>query len=114
MRHRDDAAGGEEHSLPPDLAAALAALEVAAQEAAPAEAQTAVIRVAAVLATLGARMRTLTSPNGHGDEALDVKEAARRLGVTVSYLRHEGDRLHSEMVAGTGEGFIVPWSEGTV
>jgi hypothetical protein len=45
------------------------------------------------------------------DSGLAAKEAAAALGVTVSYLRHDADRLYVEMLAATGEGFILPWSE---
>jgi hypothetical protein len=43
---------------------------------------------------------------------LSVKEAAAALGVTASYLRHQGGRFHVEMLAATADGFILPWSEG--
>jgi hypothetical protein len=44
------------------------------------------------------------------DSVLTAKEAAAALGVTVSYLRHDADRLYVEMLAATSEGFILPWS----
>jgi len=60
--------------------------------------------------------RLASAPNGSTgpDDVLDVVEAAGRLSMTVSHLRHQGDRLHAEFLAATGEGFIIPWSEGTV
>ena len=48
------------------------------------------------------------------DVLIDAKAAAERLGITISYLRHHGDRLHGELLAATGQGFVVPWGDGTV
>jgi hypothetical protein len=55
-----------------------------------------------------------TSNDMAADALLDVKAAAARLGLTVGYLRHNGDRLHNELLEATGTGFVVPWGDGTV
>jgi hypothetical protein len=73
-----------------------------------------IAQLAALQARAAARLALPATTGSATDEMLDVKKAACRLGMTVSYLRHEGDRLHAEMVTATGEGFIVPWGEGTV
>jgi hypothetical protein len=46
------------------------------------------------------------------DGVLTAKEPAAALSETVNDLRHEGDCLHVGILGATGEGFILPRSEG--
>ena len=71
----------------------LAELDRVIAAASPAERPALVVQLAARLAAAGAGLVALEKGNGVPDEAVDIEEAARRLGMSPRYLYRHASKL---------------------